>query len=294
MSAAGFSHLLLHPLLRLQQEYFNLLEKDLESIFPSHIGPNLSWSSCTGYLWNWFNTLCFPCDRPSDKPRVQRNLSIRCGEGKAGAHGPVLGVWYLLGQSSRKNVKWRVFFPLWNCPGPGEHLGATAHPHEHLHPSVGVVEPCWPGASGPSHGSGRYKVLLLLWPGMQVCIHQRHRWALSWKASVLARGAGAENRECWKQVLWWCWWWEQQRWVSVWAGAQLPVLLGLGSSVIKMAMAFQFPGICIGLGKGVGQCLYYQMERKMHIVLACMLSRQWWLIVKVSGSPVGGTSWCRK
>ena len=31
-----------------------------------------------------------------------------------------------------------------------------------------------------------------------------------------------------------------------------PGLLGLGSSIIKMAIAFQFPGICIDLGGGVG------------------------------------------
>lgn len=105
-----------------------------------------------------------------------------------------------------------------------------------------------------------------------------HCWALSWKVSVLARGTGAEKHVHWRKILWWCWGWERQRWVSVWAGAQLPGLLGLGSSVIKMAVAFQFPSICIDLGRGVGRCLHYQMERKMHIVLASVLGRQWWLI----------------
>lgn len=185
-----------------------------------------------------------------------------------------LGVWYLLGQSYRKNVKWSIFFPLWNCPGPGELLGATAHLHELLHPSVGVVKPCWPGTLGPLHSSRWYKVLLLLWPGAQVCIHQRHQ-----KVSVLARGTGSEKCVPWRKVLWWCWRWGQPGWVSVRAGAHLPGLLGLGSSTIKMAIAFQFPGICIVPGRGAGQCLHYQMERKVPVVLVCVLCRQWWLIM---------------
>lgn len=103
-------------------------------------------------------------------------------------------------------------------------------------------------------------------------------WALSWKASVLASGTGGEKCVHWREALWWCWRWEQQRWVSVRAGAQLPSLLGLGTSAIKMAIAFQSPGICIGLGRGVGQCLHYQTERKTHIVLASVLGRQRWLV----------------
>lgn len=98
---------------------------------------------------------------------------------------------------------------------------------------------------------------------------------------------------CWRKVLWWCWWWVQQRWVSVWAGAWLPGVLGLGSFIIKMAIAFQFPGTCIDLGRGVGQCLHYHMEWKMHKVLASVLGRQQWLIVQVSGRSAGETSWCR-
>lgn len=60
-----------------------------------------------------------------------------------------------------------------------------------------------------------------------------------------------------------------------------------------MAIAFQFPGICIDLGRGVGQCLHYHMERKMHKVLASVLGRQQWLIMQVSGKPAGETSWRR-
>lgn len=85
-----------------------------------------------------------------------------------------------------------------------------------------------------------------------MCIHQRHHWALSQKMGVLARVTGAEKCVCWRKLLWWCWWWDQQMWASVQAGPQLPVLLDLETSIIKMAIAFQFQDVYTDLG-GVKQ-----------------------------------------
>lgn len=103
-----------------------------------------------------------------------------------------------------------------------------------------------------------------------MCIHQRHHWALSQKMGVLARVTGAEKRVCWRKLLWWCWWWDQQMWASVQAGPQLPVLLDLETSIIKMAIAFQFQDVYTDLG-GVKQRIPNGEE--MRVVLACVLSR---------------------
>lgn len=54
-------------------------------------------------------------------------------------------------------------------------------------------------------------------------------------------------------------------WVSVWAGPQLPVLLDLETSVIKMVITFQCPDIYTDLG-GVGQCLHFKTERTCMLV----------------------------
>lgn len=162
----------------------------------------------------------------------------------------------------------------------------------------------WPWGNFGDHSSSAWAFASICWCGwtlltwhfgtiaqfrlVQVCIHQD------------TAGISHEKRSFWQEgeeprkVLWWCWQWEQQRWVSVWAGAQLPGLLGLRSCVIKRAIVFQFPGICIDLGRRVGQCLHYQMERKMHIVLASVLGRQQWLIIALLVGQAGAESqWWR-
>lgn len=214
MSAAGFSHVLSQALLRLQQEYFNSLQKYSDSIYPSRIGPNLSWGGWTGYLWNSFDTFGWSFRWAKGAKKFEHQV----WEGWSGS--------------------------LWTS------VRCLAPRPQFIHTSICNHLLMWlsPTDLALWDSSGWYKILLLLWPGTWVCIHQRHHYALAWKVNALAR-TGAEKCVCWGKVSRWCQRWEKQRWISAQAGAHLPDLLGSGSYIRKMAMAFQFPWVCSDIGE---------------------------------------------